>query len=140
MKLIIMQFLPTSCQFILHLFRYSPSCSLNIRDKVSHPYKSTGKIMGESSASGLEISKRFPLLSFLLLLPLWSVGLISQFLDHFTDGRTPWTGDQLVARPLPIHRTTQTQENAHTHTKHPCSKWDSKPRSRLPSERRHYMP
>jgi hypothetical protein len=29
---------------------------------------------------------------------LWSIGLISQFLDHFTDGRTPWTGDQLVAQ------------------------------------------
>jgi hypothetical protein len=27
----------------------------------------------------------------------------------FTDGRTPWTGDQLVSRPLPKHRTTQTQ-------------------------------
>jgi hypothetical protein len=24
----------------------------------------------------------------------------------FTDDRTPWTGDQLVARPLPTHRTT----------------------------------
>jgi hypothetical protein len=24
----------------------------------------------------------------------------------FTDGRAPWTGDQLVARPLPKHRTT----------------------------------
>jgi hypothetical protein len=31
---------------------------------------------------------------FDLLLPLWSIGLISQFLDHFTDGRTPWTSDQ----------------------------------------------
>jgi hypothetical protein len=50
------------------------------------------------------------------LLPFWSIGLISQFLDHFTDGRTPWTGDQLVARPLPIHRTTQTQKTARTHT------------------------
>jgi hypothetical protein len=31
-------------------------------------------------------------------------------IDHFyTDGRTPWTGDQLIARPLPKHRTTQTQ-------------------------------
>jgi hypothetical protein len=40
--------------------------------------------------------------------------LISQFLDHFTDGRTPWTSDQLVARPLPNHRTTQTQ-NKHIH-------------------------
>jgi hypothetical protein len=31
----------------------------------------------------------------------------------FTDGRTPWTGDQLVARPLPTNRTTQTQKKAH---------------------------
>jgi hypothetical protein len=27
----------------------------------------------------------------------------------YADGRTPWTSDQPVARPLPIHRTTQTQ-------------------------------
>ena len=27
----------------------------------------------------------------------------------FTDNRTPWTGAQLAARPLPKHRTTQTQ-------------------------------
>jgi hypothetical protein len=33
----------------------------------------------------------------------------------FTDGRTLWTGDQLVARPPPKHRTTQTEKNAHTH-------------------------
>jgi hypothetical protein len=33
----------------------------------------------------------------------------------FTDGRTLWTGDQLVARPLPKYRTTQTQKNAHAH-------------------------
>jgi hypothetical protein len=26
----------------------------------------------------------------------------------FTDGRTPWTSDQPITRPLPIHRTTQT--------------------------------
>jgi hypothetical protein len=33
-----------------------------------------------------------------------------QFRKHFyTDGRAPWTSDQLVARPLPTHRTTQTQ-------------------------------
>jgi hypothetical protein len=34
--------------------------------------------------------------------------------DHFSDGRTPWTSDQLVARHLPKHRTTQTQ-NKHIH-------------------------
>jgi hypothetical protein len=38
-----------------------------------------------------------------------------QFHDHFTDGRTPWTSVQLVATPIPKHRTTQTQ-NKHTHT------------------------
>jgi hypothetical protein len=32
-----------------------------------------------------------------------------QFLDLYRVGRTPWTGDQPVARPLPTHRTTQTQ-------------------------------
>jgi hypothetical protein len=27
----------------------------------------------------------------------------------YTDGRTPWMSDKPVARPLPTHRTTQTQ-------------------------------
>jgi hypothetical protein len=27
----------------------------------------------------------------------------------YTVGRTPWTGDQTFARPLPAHRTAQTQ-------------------------------
>jgi hypothetical protein len=32
-----------------------------------------------------------------------------QFRNHFyTDGRTPWTSDQPVARPLHKHKTTQT--------------------------------
>jgi hypothetical protein len=31
------------------------------------------------------------------------------FLILYTVGRTPLTGNQHVARPLPIHRTTQTQ-------------------------------
>jgi hypothetical protein len=39
-----------------------------------------------------------------------------QFRNHFfTDGRTPWASHQPVARPLPTHRTTQTQ-NRRTHT------------------------
>jgi hypothetical protein len=33
----------------------------------------------------------------------------------YTDGRTRWTSDQPVARPLPTHRTTQTQ-NKRTET------------------------
>jgi hypothetical protein len=31
------------------------------------------------------------------------------FLMFYTINRTPWTSDQPVARPLPTHRTTQTQ-------------------------------
>jgi hypothetical protein len=39
------------------------------------------------------------------------------FRNHFyTDGRTPWTSDQSVARPLPTHRTTRTQ-NKRIHTR-----------------------
>jgi hypothetical protein len=39
-----------------------------------------------------------------------------QFRNHFyTDDRTSWTSDQLVARPLPKYRTTQTQ-NKRIHT------------------------
>jgi hypothetical protein len=63
--------------------------------------------------------------------------LIFQFHDHFTVGRTPWTTDQLVAKPLPKHRTTKTQ-NKHIH-KHPCLMGDSNRRSRLLSEGRQYV-
>jgi hypothetical protein len=64
--------------------------------------------------SSTEIYRAYSYFS-LLLLPLWSIRLIYQFLDHFTDNRTPWMGDQLIARPLPKHRTTQTQ-NKRIHT------------------------
>jgi hypothetical protein len=40
--------------------------------------------------------------------------LLFLYFNHFTDGRTPWTSDQPVARPLSKHRTTQTQ-NKHIH-------------------------
>jgi hypothetical protein len=39
-------------------------------------------------------------------LPLYAFTVSRLFFfhfDHFTDGRTPWTRDQLVARPLPKH-------------------------------------
>jgi hypothetical protein len=41
-----------------------------------------------------------------------------QFLILYTVGRTPWTGDQPVARPLPARRTTQKQ-NKRTQTSMP---------------------
>jgi hypothetical protein len=37
------------------------------------------------------------------------------FLTLYTVRRTPWTGDQHFARPVPAHRTTQTQ-NKRTQT------------------------
>jgi hypothetical protein len=47
---------------------------------------------------------------------------ISVSKSFYTDGRTPWTSYQPVARPLPIHRTTQTQKNAQTINIHASSR------------------
>jgi hypothetical protein len=49
---------------------------------------------------------------------LLDLGRFFSFLILYTVGRTPWTGDQPVARPLPAHRTTQTQ-NKRTQTPMP---------------------
>jgi hypothetical protein len=46
--------------------------------------------------------------------PLGPWPLIFSSMIIFTDGRTPWTSDQLVARLLPKHRTTKKQ-NKHIH-------------------------
>jgi hypothetical protein len=46
---------------------------------------------------------------FVVPLPLLSS------LIFYTVGRTPWTGDQPFAKPLPTHRTAQTQ-NKRTQT------------------------
>jgi hypothetical protein len=42
------------------------------------------------------------------LRPLWTL-VAFQFPNLYIFFRTPWTGDQLVARPLPTHGTTQTR-------------------------------
>jgi hypothetical protein len=46
---------------------------------------------------------------------LLELGRFLSFLILYTVGKTFWTGDQPVARPLPIHRTAQTQ-NKRTQT------------------------
>jgi hypothetical protein len=46
------------------------------------------------------------------------------FLILCTVGRTPWMGDQAVARPLRIHRTTQTQ-NKPTQTSMPRVRFEA---------------
>jgi hypothetical protein len=54
-------------------------------------------------------------LSVCLSIYLWlyssllGLGRLYSFLILHTVGRTPWTGDQPVARPLSIHSTTQTR-------------------------------
>jgi hypothetical protein len=47
--------------------------------------------------------------------PLLGLGRFFSFLIFYTVGRAPWTGDQPTARPLPAHRTAQTQ-NKRTQT------------------------
>jgi hypothetical protein len=77
--------------------------------------------------------------SSMILQPFVGPWLLLKFRNLFyTDGRTPWTSDRPVARPLPTHRTTQTQ-NKRTH-RHPCLEWDSKPRPQCWSGRRLFMP
>jgi hypothetical protein len=36
-----------------------------------------------------------------------------------TFGRTPWAGDQLVSRPLPVHKHKKKRAHPHTHTQTP---------------------
>jgi hypothetical protein len=48
---------------------------------------------------------------------LWTLAIF-QFLNLYTIGRTPWAGDQPVARPLPTHGIAQTQ-NKRTQTSIP---------------------
>jgi hypothetical protein len=61
---------------------------------------------------------------------LLGLGQIFSFLILYTIGRTPWTGDQPVARPLPTHMATN-RINAH---RHPCVEWDSNSRSQRSSD------
>jgi hypothetical protein len=62
-----------------------------------------------------------------------------QFRNLFCrDGRTPWTSDQPVARPLPKHTTTQTQ-NKHTHTDIQSLELNSNTRFQRSRERRQFM-
>jgi hypothetical protein len=61
-----------------------------------------------------------------LLLPLWSTGLISQFLDH----------SQIVGvfrRVISSSQGRYLNTGQHTHIEHPCPEWDSNRRSRLPN-------
>jgi hypothetical protein len=68
-----------------------------------------------SSKSNSSLIKRCPAVrssihpsSYGSIVLLFDLGRLSSFLILYTVGRTPWRGDQPVARPLPTHRITQT--------------------------------
>jgi hypothetical protein len=79
-------------------------------------------------------------LSLFPVAPTWSTGhpwnasFHFSFLILYTVGRIPWTSDQPVARPLPIHKHRINAE------RHPCLECDSNPRPQCSSKRRHCMP
>jgi hypothetical protein len=79
---------------------------------------------------------KFTYLSIYLSMALqsfcWNQIAFFSFLILYTVSRTPWMGDQHVARPLPTHRI-----NAHRHL---CLEWDSNPRFQRSRERRQFMP
>jgi hypothetical protein len=81
-------------------------CSLNIRDQVSHPYRTTGKIIV------LYILTYFYYYYYYYYYYYdyyYCCGCFCSFLVLYTVGRIISAGDQPVARPLPTHRRTRTQ-------------------------------
>jgi hypothetical protein len=74
-----------------------------LETNVSEPFASNGCFSGSTI---LALSKY--IFSLWLYNPCGSWSLF-QFLNPYTVGRTPWMGDQTVARPLHTHRTTQTK-------------------------------
>jgi hypothetical protein len=99
----------------------------------------TVKCMSDSRRGfGLDIGFILHFFFQWLLQPLQGPGrYFSSVIIFYTDDRTHWTNDKLVVRPLPMHRTTQTQHKR-IH-RHPCL-WDSNSRSQRSSEQRQFMP
>jgi hypothetical protein len=97
-----------------HLLRWKIKLEENIKMDLRDGFarEACGTASGSCSVAGFCC---FFLLFFLMALqPLWALGSF-QFPDLFKIGRTSWSNDQLVARPLPKHKTAQTQ-NKHIYT------------------------
>jgi hypothetical protein len=95
----------------------------NCSADVNEPSSSIKKGQFLTSRGFLSIHERMELNSWFIHKWLYGplLGLVSllQFRNFFyIDGRTPWTSDQPVARPLPTNRTTQSQ-NKSTQTSMP---------------------
>jgi hypothetical protein len=63
----------------------------------------------------LFLLRAYTLIQEWLYSPLLGSDCFFSFVILYTVDRTPWRGDQPVARALPMHRTTKTQNN-HTQT------------------------
>jgi hypothetical protein len=73
---------------------------------VLFPYSSFNEAVSMSYCVTLNFKM---IISLCLYSPVLGLGRFFSFLILYTVGRTPWTGDQPVARLLPTHSTTQTQ-------------------------------
>jgi hypothetical protein len=85
--------------------------------------------------------KFFPPLASLIgsSLPYWSTGLITQFLDL---SQAVGLLGRVISSSQGLYLNTGQHKHrkTRTHIKHPCPRWDSKPQSRPPSDRRLFMP
>jgi hypothetical protein len=127
------------CLMFLH------SCSQEFSLKVERWWRQ----LWDQSAESLTCANNTPSCSHLINQPVihsfingstalcWAQVVFS-FVVLYTVCRTPWTGDQPVARSLPTHRIPHKHRiNAH---RHPFLEWDSNPLSHCSSERRQFMP
>jgi hypothetical protein len=76
---------------------------------------------------------------FFLLLPLWSRGLIYQFLDY---SQTVGLLGRVISSSQGLYLNTGQHKHrkTHTHINHPWPEWIRTHDPSLPSERRQYMP
>jgi hypothetical protein len=96
----------------------SRATSLNLNHQRAHEFPSKACYQGNTTCKfSCFLSIYLSIYLSVALQPLGPWPLF-QFLNLYTVGRTPWTGDQSVARPLPIYRTTQTR-NKRTQTSMP---------------------
>jgi hypothetical protein len=92
---------------VLHFFQYTPTPPHHIRhfSNITDTYK----VCNNSSIIQTTHLHIFIQSSMALQLCVGPWLLLHFYNRFYTDGRTPWRSDQPVARPLPTHRKTQTQ-------------------------------
>jgi hypothetical protein len=122
----------------LHGYRFCKQCYLSLVTICLSVYLCINQSVVAAVPSGVSLSPLRIIISICgstaLLL---NFGSYFSFLSFYTVGRTPWTGDQPVARPLPAH-TGQHKHRINAH-RHQCLICESNPRSQCSSEWRQFM-